>query len=71
MINQILIVILYKVVAPRLFRQVLIPKDEKRIGRFMSLLEKFMGNCAFYLLECNQDKEKPERIWEEIRRGGR
>ena len=56
-----------KQILPRLFRQILIPKDEKRIGRFMSLLERFMGNCAFYLLECNQDKERPERIWGEIR----
>lgn len=57
-----------KQVLPRLFQQVLLPEDEEKTGSFMSLLDRFIGNCNFFLLKCNQDKENAEEIWEEMKK---
>lgn len=57
-------------IIPRLFKQVLIPKNEKSIGRFFNLLDRFVRTNRFYLLKCNQEKEKPEEIWEEMQNIG-
>lgn len=53
---------------PLLFKQVLIPKEKDQIERFMNLLDRFLNNCSFYLLKCNQDKERPQEIWKEMKK---
>ena len=54
-----------------LFKQILLPKEKGQIERFMKLLDRFMKSCSFYLLKCNQEKEKPEEIWGKMKKSCR
>lgn len=44
-------------ILPRLFRQVLIPKERETVSRFLDLLSEFVAATPCYLLSCNMDKE--------------
>ena len=54
--------------AMRLMQQVMIPKETKQMCLLISLLEKFVQTVPFYLYTCNMEKEKPEMLWEEMKR---
>ncbi len=51
----------------RLFLQILIPRDSAGLDRFMALMARFLDTASFYLLKCDRDAEKPEKIWERIK----
>lgn len=53
-------------VLPRLFTQVLVPKDALQADHFMKLMNRFITEADFFLLTCNMDKENPEQIWEQM-----
>lgn len=44
-------------VSSYIFRQILIPKDEKLFECFWNILEKFISSTDFYCLQCNCQKE--------------
>ena len=44
-------------ISGRLFRQILIPKEEQDFNYFWPLLEKMISSVDFYLLQCNQEPE--------------
>ena len=54
-------------VLPKLFQQVLIPKEEEMLDRFLTLMNRLMLTTPCFLLTCNREKEKPADIWEQIR----
>ena len=54
--------------AMRLMQQVMIPKETRQMCLLISLLEKFVQTVPFYLYTCNMEKEKPEMLWEEMKR---
>ncbi len=54
-------------IIPRLFTQVLIPKDAERLRMFMALMERFVHAVPFWLFICNMEKEEPGVLWEQIR----
>ena len=39
----------------RIFNQLLMPKDEKEMDKFMSLINEMLKRVDFYLLECNME----------------
>ena len=53
-------------VLPMLFQQVLIPKEERQLDRFMALMNRLISQTPCFLLQCNKDKENPEEIWAQI-----
>ena len=55
-----------KETVPRLFNQILIPKDAARLKVFLMLMERFAQPIPFYLLTCNKDQEDPQTLWTEI-----
>lgn len=55
-----------KEAVPRLFTQMLIPKDAEHLKVFLTLMERFAQAIPFYLLTCNQDQEDPQTLWTEI-----
>lgn len=54
-------------IVPRLFRQLLVPREPERLERFMDLAERFVGAARFYLMKCDREREDPERIWERLK----
>ena len=52
----------------RIFNQVIIPRQEKQMNQLLSLFERIMQEIPCYLYHCNREKEKPEEIWEQIRK---
>lgn len=55
-------------VSRRIFRQILIPKSQENFDLFWKLLEKFITNTNFYLLQCNRDLEAAQLAYQTMRR---
>ena len=55
-------------VSGRLFRQLLIPKEEEEFNCFWALLERLVDETPFYLLECNREPEAARLAYETMRR---
>lgn len=45
---------------PRLFHQVLMPREPERMDRFLALLEEMLDSTPCWLLHCNMDPEAAE-----------
>ena len=54
--------------ALRLMQQVIIPRGNREMSMLISLLEKFVQTVPFYVYIGNLEKEKPEMLWEEIKK---
>lgn len=57
-----------KEVNSRIFRQILIPKDEQDFERFWPLLERLVTSVDFYLLKCNMEPEAAQLAYQIMRR---
>ena len=54
-------------ILPRLFHQVLVPKDPERLDLFFPLMERLITSVPFYLLRGERDLEDPEKLWDRMR----
>ena len=52
----------------RIFRQILIPKEEQDFDRFWPLLERLVTSVNFYLLKCNREPEAAQLAYQTMRR---
>lgn len=57
-----------KEISSRIFRQILIPKDEQDFERFWPLLERLVTSVDFYLLKCNMEPEAAQLAYQTMRR---
>lgn len=53
----------------RIFRQVLIPKEQENFDCFWQLLEKLVTTVPFYLLQCNRDLDAARLAYDTMRSG--
>lgn len=51
-----------KDITKRLFKQVLVPKDPKLMGIFITLMERFVKKVLFYQYTCNKYKEETVKL---------
>lgn len=51
----------------RIFRQILIPKDQQEFERFWPLLERLVTSVDFYLLKCNRTPEAARLAYQTMR----
>lgn len=55
-------------VSARIFRQVLLPRQQDDFDRFWKLLERLITTTDFYLLQCNRDPEAAQLAYHTMRR---
>lgn len=55
-------------ITPRLFRQLLIPRDQPRLDRFFALLDQTVRTTPFYLLQCNRQPQAARLAYDTMRR---
>ena len=53
-------------VTRRLFDQLLFPKEEESMTRFLELVDRMLGSVDFYLLECNMNQDAALTAWKGI-----
>lgn len=55
-------------ITPRLFHQLLVPRDQPRLDRFFVLLDQMVRTIPFYLLQCNRQPQAARLAYDTMRR---